>query len=105
MLQPTPVNQFPILPLKAFLCSNDTASKVGALVLLAWLVGPAGHNLFAQNAPAAAAGQDTSIAPTHQYDFSAPVGPHHRIVDTVVNSQDADGNPIQVPSHYTEVAT
>ena len=44
-----------------------------------------------------------STAP--EYDFSAERGPHHRRVETTVTVPDADGNPMEKPSRYIELAT
>src|SRR5207302_2074460 len=50
--------------------------------------------------------QDQTPAPkTQEYDFSAPAGPHHRRVDTTVTVRDENGNPVEKPTHYVEVAT
>src|SRR5437870_13174694 len=39
-----------------------------------------------------------------EYDFSTARGPNHRRVESLITVKDADGNSVQKPSHYIEIA-
>ncbi|MBI3418205.1 MAG: hypothetical protein HY043_23185 [Verrucomicrobia bacterium] len=78
---------------------GSTAANLVPILLLFALLAP---GLRAQNKTAS---PPSVINAKGEYDFSAPAGPHHRVVDAVINRVDAQGNAVQVPSHYTAVAT
>jgi RHS repeat-associated protein len=54
---------------------------------------------------AKALGQDIPAPSAREYDFSPPKGPHHRRVETTVTVPGPDGQPVEKPSRYIELAT